>query len=157
MSLSAVENSLVRFVFTIVTLVVGLAVEEMLPKVLNVGFPILLACVFFFSSRRALALSVFLAICAGAAEDSISSLPFFTSVSYFLLFLLAVRLTKMPYVLGPFLYPAYQVWLNIWASDLSGNIFTRFFLSIPIGVLTLAAVYFLLDRGMRRVGFDEEG
>lgn len=157
MSLSAVSSSLIRFVFALLTFVLGAAAEELLPKALGVGFPILLAATVFFAPRKHLALPVLFALAAGGAEDALSSLPYLTSASYFLLAAAVIHLTGLPYVLAPFVYPVYQLWLCLWAPDLSGSVFTRFLLAFPIGLLTLAAVASALNHLSRKAAIDEEG
>lgn len=157
MSLSAVSSSFIRFVFAFLTFVLGAAAEEILPKTLDVGFPVLLAATVFFAPRKSIALPVLFALAAGGAEDALSSLPYFTSASYFLLTAAVIHLTGLPYVIAPFVFPVYQIWLCLWAPDLSGSVFTRVLMSFPIGILTLGAVAYGLEHLARKAAIDEEG
>lgn len=151
------KNNAVRLVFVVVTLILGAAAEELLPKLLDVGFPVLLAAAVFFAPRRSVAIPVLFALAAGGAEDALSSLPYFTSATYFLLAAAVIHLTGLPYVIAPFVYPVYQLWLCLWATDLSGSVFTRFLVAFPVGVVTIAAVAGLLGQAGRKAAFDEEG
>lgn len=149
------KNNAVRLVLAVSTLILGAAGEELLPKVLEVGFPLLLAAVVCFAVRFPVAIAILVALGAGASEDAISSLPFFTSVSFFLLVGTAARLTQLPYLIAPFAFPLYQVWLCLWTPDLSGSVFTRILVSFPIGVLTVAAVATLLSHVERKAAVHE--
>ena len=64
-------SDVVQFVVFLLVLVPGVAAEEMLPKVLGVGFPVLLMSVQFVSLRLPLPPSVLFAVAAGAAEDAV--------------------------------------------------------------------------------------
>lgn len=150
------RNNVVRLIFVVLALVTGLAMEEMLPKILCVGFPVLLASVVFFASQRSITIAVFFAFCAGFAEDAASSLPFFMSASFFLLTAMAVKVSKLPYVVAPVAFPLYQLWLGVWTVDSNGGFFSRVFMSIPVGCVTMAATAWVLDGLYRKVGFDEE-
>lgn len=151
------SSALVQYVFALVTLVAAAACEELFPKVLDVGFPVLLAGAFYFGMRAPRTLFILFALAAGGAEDALSSLPFLTSASFFLTLAALVRLTQLPYVIAPLAFPAYQLWLCIWTTDLSGSVFSRVFLSIPLGALTIAAVAYLLSAIERKAAIDEEG
>lgn len=153
----AVKSETVRLIFAVVTLILGAALEELLPKMLGVGFPVLLASTVYFAPRRAISLPVLFALAAGGAEDALSALPFFTSASYFLFAAAVIHLTELPYVLAPFVFPVYQLWLCLWATDLSGSVFTRVLMAFPVGMLTMAAVAFVLERSGRKAAIDEEG
>lgn len=150
------RNNVVRLIFVVISLVVGLAMEETSPKILFVGFPVLLATVVFFASKRSITIAVFFAFCAGFAEDSASNLPFFMSASFFLLTAMAVKVTKLPYVVAPIAYPLYQLWLGVWTVDSNGSIFSRVLIAIPIGCVTAAVTAWVLDSLYRKAGFDEE-
>lgn len=149
------KNSTLRFVLALVSLVFALAGEELLPKMLGVGFPLLLSLVIFFASRATVALGALVALVAGAGEDALSGLPFFTSVSYFLLVGALVRGTRLPLVIAPLAYPVYQLWLFVWTTNLLGSVFTRFLVAFPIGALTAWVVTRLLIRIERKAAFDE--
>lgn len=151
------SSSLVRFVFALLTFILGAAAEELLPKTLGVGFPVLLASTVYFAPRKSIALPVLFALAAGGAEDALSSLPYLTSASYFLLAAAVIHLTGLPFVIAPFVFPVYQIWLCLWAPDLSGSVFTRFLMAFPIGVLTFAAVAYALEHLARKAAIDEEG
>lgn len=151
------SSSVVRLIFALLTFLLGAAAEELLPKMLSVGFPVLLASTIYFAPRKSIALPVLFALAAGGAEDSLSSLPYFTSASYFLLAAAVIHLTGLPYVLAPLVFPVYQLWLCLWAPDLSGSVFTRFLAAFPIGIITIAAVAYILEHAARKAAIDEEG
>lgn len=157
MSSSAVKNDSLRFVLALLTLVVGAAAEELLPKFLGLGFPVLLSAVPVLASRRPLALSVIYALAAGGVEDSLSALPFLTSASVFLVLSALARWTRLPHLVAVFAYPAYQVWLCLWCSGLQGGFFGRFLLAFPLGALTSVAVTAALLWCERKAAVDEAG
>ena len=74
----------------------GAGAEVLLPKVLGVGFPVLMTAVQFFAVRRPAVSVAMFAIAAGAMEDALSALPPVTSVSYFLGLAALVRWSGMP-------------------------------------------------------------
>lgn len=149
------KNNAVRLVLAVVALVLGAAGEELLPKALGVGFPVLLGAVVYFAVRFPVSTAVLVALGAGAAEDSISGLPFFTSVSFFLLVGAATRLSQLPYLVAPFAFPLYQVWLCLWTLDLGGSVFTRILVSFPVGVVTVAIVAAILNHVERKAAVNE--
>ncbi len=151
------KNTSIRFVLALLTLVVGASAEELLPKVLGVGVPVLLSAVPVISLRRPVALPVLYALSAGGMEDALSGLPYLTSASFFLLMAALSRWTRLPYPIAVLGYPAYQAWLCLWRSDLQGSVFVRFLLAIPVGALTSAAVTFVLLALERKAGADEAG
>lgn len=157
MSSSAVKNNNVRYVLALVTLVLGAAGEELMPKILCVGFPFLIGATVFFASRASRTLFVLFALAAGAAEDSLSGLPFLTSASFFLFVAALIRLTQLPYLVAGLAFPVYQLWLCIWSPELIGSVFARVLMSIPIGAVTSVGMMWLLASIERREAVDEEG
>lgn len=151
------KNNSIRFVLALLTLVIGASAEELLPKFLGVGFPVLLAAVPFFSLKRPAMLPVLYALAAGATEDALSGLPLLTSASLFLVLTALSRWTHLPSLVAVFSYPVYQVWLCLWCSDLQGSIFTRCLLAIPVGAFAFAVVTAILLTVERRAGADEAG
>lgn len=152
---SAVKNNAVRLVLAVATLVLGAACEELLPKFLDVGFPVLLSAVVYFAVRFPVSIAVLVALGAGSFEDAISGLPFFTSVSFFLLVSASARLTQLPSLIAPVAFSLYQVWLCLWMPDLNGSVFTRILVSFPIGVLTFGVVALVLDHLERKAAANE--
>ena len=138
-------------------LVFGAAAEELLPKALGVGFPVLLATLPVVATRPPFALSVLYALAAGAVEDSISGLPFMTSASCFLLVVALVRWSRLPSVVAAVVFPAYQIWLCLWVTGLQGSVFGRVLVAIPFGILAYGVVGPLLAAVERRAAVDEEG
>lgn len=139
------------------TLVFGAAAEELLPKALGVGFPVLLAALPVMATRPPAALPVLFALAAGAMEDSISSLPFMTSSSFFLLAVVLARWTHLPAVVAAVAFPAYQVWLCIWVAGLQGGVPGRLLFSVPLGIIAYGVVSTVLAVAERKAAVDEEG
>ena len=135
------RNSLLQFLFWLLVLIVGAGLEDLLPKVLGVGFPILLVAA-QVAGREELptAATVVVALAAGALEDALSSLPMMASASYFLLVVAFVRGFGFSRAATALTYPGYQLWLSLWMSGLGGGIFGRLLLSVPVGLLTAYAV-----------------
>ena len=150
------KNSLLQLTFGLVVLIVGAGLEEMLPKFLGVGFPILLTAVQFMSLGPFASVAIVFAALAGATEDALSSLPLMTSVSYFLVVALLVRRLGLPRGVSVFAYPCYQLWLAVWSSGLGGGIFNRLLLSFPLGVVTSVAVGVLVCGARRGAAIDEQ-
>jgi len=108
------------FLFYLIVLVSGGALEEMLPKVLGVGVPVLLGWTLFAAVHRNAPTVVVLAMAAGAFEDALSDLPLLTSASFFVVVALAANrvcgahgggqgLTALPALMVA--YPLYRAWL----------------------------------------------
>ena len=150
-------NSVIVLVLSVLSLVLGAGAETLLPKVLGVGFPVLLASVQFVAMRRPAATAVLFALAAGAMEDSLSSLPALTSASYFLALAVLVRWSKMPYAAALFAYPVYQMWLFVWTGRSGGGVFGHILLALPLGVVTTLAAEMVLGWAERRAAVDEEG
>ena len=141
--------------FGSLALVLGAGCEELLPKMLGVGFPILLMVVVFLSVRFGLLLTVFLAIAAGAMEDAVSSLTPMTSVSFFLIVSVLVRRFGLPYLASMLVFPCYQLWLSVWMGGL--NVFTRILVAIPLGSLTALVVSTVLAQAIEKAAIHERG
>jgi len=135
-----VNDNLRQFAFGSVLLVLGAGLEELLPKFLGVGFPVLLTTVQAFASGGSLPMVVVLGIVAGALEDALSTLPFLSSVSYFILVALLVRAVGWPRLSAVLTYPCFQLWLALWTSGSDAGIYSRLLLSVPIGGVTACLV-----------------
>jgi len=153
----AVKNNSLRFLLALLVLVIGAALEELLPKFFGVGFPVLLMSVPVFAVRPPWALPVLFALAAGGAEDALSTLPYMTSASFFFLLATVVRWTHLPHLVAPFAYPIYQLWLGIWGIGLTGSIYLRILLAIPIGFFVYLVVWSVITFIERRAGADEAG
>jgi len=151
-----VTNSPVQFAFAILTLVFGASAEELLPKICSVGFPVLLVSVQFVAVRRPIVSAALFAIVAGAFEDSLSSLPVMTSVSFFLSVTLLTRWCDLPRGVSVLTYPLYQFWLILWVFGLAGNVFSRVLVSVPVGLLTAFVVWALLAWVERGAALDDQ-
>ena len=153
---SAVKNEVFQLIFELMTLVLGSAAEEMLPKFAGIGIPVLLAAVQYSAVDRPLGASLLFAFMAGVFEDAICSLPFGASVSYFLFLSVLVRFADLPRTAALLIYPAYQMYLLVWVPSLQGNIFIRLLASIPVGVLTVFFVVVLLTFLEKKFALNEE-
>lgn len=148
-------NSWIELVLALAVLVFGGAAEELLPKVFGVGFPVLLSAVHIVAARRNAAAAFLFAVAAGATEDSLSSLPFLTSVSFCVLVVLLVRRLEIPRLTMALTYPIYHLWLAVWVEELQGSVFLRMALALPVGLATVFAVGALLGLAERKAGLDE--
>lgn len=151
------RNSALHLVFAVLTLVLGAAAEELLPKMLGVGFPVLLAAVQFMAVRRPALAAALFAIAAGAVEDAISSLPVMTGASFFLPLAFLTRWSGLPRGVALLSYPLFQLWLGIWVPGLQGNVFHRILMAVPVAVATAWAVGAVLVWAERGAALDEEG
>ncbi len=151
------RNSPIQLMLAILTLVIGAGVEELLPKVLGVGFPILLLAALraaFGSGKFAAAL---FALAAGAMEDAISGLPLMASTSYFLVAVVAVRSARLSWSSAVLVYPLYQVWLAVWLGASGGGVFGRVLISTVFGAVTGVAVWSALAWVEGKAAVDEQG
>ena len=100
------RNSFLALAFSLVVLCLGAGAEELLPKALGVGFPVLLMAAQVVAVRWSLAAAMVFAVAAGGLEDALSSLPPMTSVSFFLLAVALVRRSDLPLAASLRTYPA---------------------------------------------------
>jgi len=96
-------------------LVVGGALEELLPKFWGYGVPLLLAASVLVSVRARPVAVILFAIAAGAFEDSLSGLAPLTSASFFTVVAVLTRWTRIPKAALVLSYPAYLLWLRVVA------------------------------------------
>ena len=150
-------GDIVKFLSSVLVLFLGAALEELLPKVLGVGFPILLIAVQVLASRGGWAATVMFALAAGAMEDALSSLAPMTSISYFLIVASFARWSGLPRLAAAFTYPCYQVWLAVWTVGLGGGVFARILVAFPIGLMTAFAAGAALTALYRKAAIDEQG
>lgn len=136
-------------------LVFGMGIEEALPKVMGVGFPVLLAAAQFMAVRRPLPVAVIFALAAGTCEDSISALSTMPSVSYFLAVAILARTIDLPRTTTLLAYPLYQVWLESWTGGFGGGVFVRILVSLPIGGITALVAWALLGWVERKAAIGE--
>jgi hypothetical protein len=138
------------------TLSLGGALEELLPKFIGVGFPALFAASAYFAAKRPPVEGLLFALIAGAAEDSLSSLPFATSMSFFAAAAVLVQRLRLPPALAPFLYGAYQLWLWVWlGSTMDGSVFSRAVAALPAGAAATFAAFWILSWADRKGAVDE--
>lgn len=129
------KNSAVRFVLGFLVLVLLGTAEEMAPKLLEVGLPLLLVAVQFYAARRSLPEAIVFAVAAGGVEDALSGLPLMTSVSYFLAVTILIRWVEVPRFATFLTFPIYQLWLHLWVPRIEGGVFMRMLVSLPLGAV----------------------
>ena len=141
------KNDFVKFVFAVLALVIGGALEELLPTWSGVGVPVLLSAVAAFALLGSAVEGVLMALAAGAFEESLASLPPVAAISFFVMLAVAVRCSRMPWFWMAAAYPLYQLWIGLMCPGSGGGVFGRFFIAIPVGIVTvfagLAALTFL--------------
>ena len=136
------KDSFLQLAFWLIVLVVGAGIEESLPRLMGLGFPVLLAAVQAMSCGRAtVATTVVFSIAAGAVEDALCALPPMTSASYFLAVAMTLKWSGLFWGALAFAYPCYQLWLEIWTGGLGGEVFNRLIVSVPVGFITSVAVF----------------
>lgn len=122
-------------------LIVCGSTEDLLPKFCGVGFPLLLAVTAFFTAKMSLAVASLFAVVAGSFEDALSSLPAATSVFFFLAVALLNRQKFLPQPFMFFVFPVYQLWLEVWSAELIGSFSSRMLISVPCGLVTFLVVF----------------
>lgn len=135
------KNDFVLIFLLFFTLAVGGALEELAPKMLGVGFPVLLTAAVFHAPRRPLATMAIFVIAAGAMEDALSGLPPFSSIAFFALAASAARWLGHSVITALLAYPAYQVWLWACCSGLDAGLFNRLLVSIPVGIAAVGVLW----------------
>jgi len=147
-----VKGNVVQFVFILLSLVVGAALEDVLPAIGPVGFPILLGMSLFFATTTRSPVWILSAVSAGALEEAIASLPLATAIVFFAAAALAARFFREPVLWAAVLYPAYQVWLGIITGG--SGAFGRVIVSVPAGAVVMVLLYAALSRIWRKAGAD---
>ena len=151
-------SELTRLVLMVFVLVLGAAAEELLPKCMNVGFPVLLAVVLPLVARCARGEGLAFAAAAGAMEESLSSLPLMSGVSFFLVVAVLVqRLGVSGGAVSGLVYSVYQIWLAVWFGSIGGGVFGRILLAFPIGLLTAFPVGAATGWLCRKAALNEQG
>ena len=151
------KDNLLQTVFWLIVLVAGAALEEMLPKFLGVGFPVLLASVPFLAVHRGKSAALAFAAAAGATEEALSGLPPMAGVSFFLALAVLSRRSGFSGTLATLAYPVYQVWLSVWLAGIGGGVFGRILLAFPVGFLTMLAAGAAVNWLCRKAAVDEQG
>ena len=150
------KRDAVEIVAATLAIVLCAACEEMLPKFLGAGAPFLLMAAIFWAARRSSMSAIIFAIAAGAAEDAISALPFAASITFFALLAAFVLKTSFVWSVFALAYPAYQLWLGMWCGQPADGIFSRFLVSLPVGMLTAGAVFATLSWMERKGAMNAE-
>ena len=134
------KNKISRFVLSALVLVLGAALEDMLPHFLSVGFPILMTAVVILSLRASFPAVVLFALCAAAFEDSLSMLPILTSAGFFLGMAALARFTRLGVAVLLVSCPIYQLWLTFWVPSIDVPVILRMFAALPMGIVTAFVV-----------------
>ncbi len=154
------KSDLVHLAFAFLVLVVGGALEELLPKVYGVGAPILMMATLFIASRRPLPVALLFAVAAGAMEDALTSRTPGLGGSLALFFVLAyaARTARtLPVWLALPLYPCCQLlfFADRFFDGRGGETCLRFLAAIPVGAATAAVTWAALLALERRAALDE--
>lgn len=147
------KTNIVQFAFISLAIVLGSAVEDMLPPVGSVGVPLLLALAVFFATVTRTPVWVLAAVAAGAFEEALSSQVPVASIVFFVAIAGAVRFLRMPFAWAAVAYPAYQIWLALVSPDGAGA-FGRVLMAIPVGAVVLAVAFAVLSWLWRKAGAD---
>jgi len=150
------KREIIILTASVLTLVFGCALEELLPKFAGVGFPVLLMSSIYLASKRNMAASLMFAVAAGAAEDSLCALPFATSAAFFAVSAVFVQFTELKWSTFACAFPAYQLWLGMCIESQNGSIFGRFLTSIPVGLVTAGFVWCILGWVELKGAMDEK-
>lgn len=141
----------------LLTLVSAGAAEELLPQLFSVGIPVLLSAAAYSAVYRTPTEGLLFALAAGGMEDSLSSLPFATSIGFFVLLSILLRSFRLPLAVAMPSFAFYQLWIWMWlGSRHGGGLFLRILASLPVGALTLVAVYYAMRWLDGKAAMDEK-
>ena len=146
------KGNLVQFAFIVAAIVLGGALEDMLPSVGSLGLPMLLSLAVFFAFETRTPIWIMTAVAAGAFEEAVCSLPPGSAIVFFAAIAVAIRFFREPIVWISVAYPSYQVWLALVA-DGAGAL-GRILLSVPVGAIFLSLAFVVLPRLWRKAGAD---
>ena len=146
------KGNLVQFAFIVVAIVLGGALEDMLPSIGSLGVPMLLALAVFFAVETRTPIWIMAAVAAGAFEEAICSLPPGSAIVFFAAIAVAIRFFREPVVWIAIAYPSYQVWLALVADGMGAP--GRILLSVPVGAAFLAVALVVLPWLWRKAGVD---
>ncbi|MBO7483353.1 MAG: hypothetical protein J6U17_05670 [Kiritimatiellae bacterium] len=149
------KSDLVQLVFALLVLVFGGALEELLPKFVGVGFPVLLMSALFVAPRRRAVPAVLFAIAAGGCEDALSALPFAASVCFFSVAALVARTPRASFIAMGCAYPLFEAWLWLWRGAEDVGVFSRMAVAVPVGLVTAPLTAAALLWLERRAAIDE--
>jgi len=149
-----VKDNVVKLVFTVLALVAGSALEELLPHPGGVGVPLLMGYALFAAEKWHVFAMITVAVAAGGCEDALSSLPYLSSMTFFLLSGAAVRWSRSPVACAVTAYPAYQLWLALLGNGGLAAALPRFVWALPIGAATIPLVKKLCVKAAERAGIE---
>jgi len=149
-----VKAEFVRFLLPLTVLLLGGVLEEALPKVLSVGFPVLMTAALVLGVVRTRTEAVLLAVFAGVLEDSLCALPLAMTASFLVVVTLCAWALPVARLAPVVAYPVYQLWLVVWTSLPAGELWGRLLVSVPISALTVAVLRPLLLAFERRLSSD---
>lgn len=151
------KKDIVHLVFALLALVFSCALEELVPPVLGIGIPVLLSSAVYCAVNRKPVEGLLFALAAGAAEDSLASLPLAASVSFFVVTCSLLKWFKIPPVAAVVAYPLYQFWIWVWlGAAMQGNILLRMLAAFSVGAVTLSTVWVLLRWLDGKAAIDEK-
>lgn len=146
------KNNVVQFAFIVLSLVVGGALEDMLPTVGSLCAPVLLFLAVFFAVETRTPVWIVAAVAAGALEEALHVLPPGSAIVFFAAIAVAVHVFCEPVVWIAAAYPSYQIWLAL-VSDGAGAL-GRLLLSIPVGAAFFVIAFCVMSRLWRKAGVD---
>lgn len=163
------KREVANIAFSVVTLAIFAAFEELLPKPFGAGVPLLICACIWRGVRKGATAAMLFAAAAGAAEDSLGMLPFATSAAFFAG---TVAVAKVFVSSGRSSVPAglpctvalaasswclYQLWLWIWLGGrMEGSVFSRMLVAAPVAAATAAAAIPFLSFAAGKAGLDDE-
>ena len=146
------KSNVVQFAFIVVAIVLGGALEDMLPPIGSLRLPMLLSLAVFFAVETRTPIWIMAAVAAGAFEEAICSLPPGSAIVFFAAIAVAIRFFREPIVWIAVAYPSYQIWLALVAGGMGAS--GRMLLSVPVGAAFLAVALAVLPWLWRKAGAD---
>ena len=155
------KSDFVQIAFAGIALVVGGALEELLPKVYGVGAPVLLMAALFVAYRRPRLVAVLFALAAGAMEDALAARAPGLGSNLLLFFVLAWAVNRsrtVPVLWAALVYPCCQLlfFVDRFFDGRGGEVCLRFLVAIPLGAVTAAATGAALVWLERRAALDAD-
>lgn len=134
------KSEVTKTVFAVLSMILGGALEELCPRIGEVGCPVLLAVTVFFARRESAPFGIAVALAAGAVEESLVGAAPATVIAFFVLAAVMVKELELSLAGTALVYPLYVGGTALMGLGLEGGVFGRMVVAIPMGLVTMAVI-----------------